>query len=243
MSSEHVQLSKAAVAVTDEQSIASLTNHFTGQRAKVNTLDKRMEEFIEQEMAKRKAQLAESGTSTDAQDPKESEKALVEDAEVVEKEEDEEEEKEEEKLFEVKTHEPAEGASQKGSHAQGSLSSNAPRIGNVIDLSNMNLRATSSTASATAASDHQPKRWHKNEGPSTTAGILEVDLPVEEQLRMYEKTRQAALEALKAQRKKRPHGQRDEFDEFEVYGDAKSQPLIAGNVSSDFSRRTSQKNT
>lgn len=214
MSSEHVQLSKAALGDGTEQSIGSLKQNFTGQRAQVNTLDKRMEEYIEAEMAKRKANRATQGD--------EIEEAQDEPVNVPVPEEDEDEEEEPSALQEARKKQEE---------------ANKPRVPTtVIDLSHASLRATSSTASeATASSSSSGKSFHHrhDSGPPTT-GILEVDLPVEEQLRMFEKTREAALKALRDQRKKRPHKQAG-ADDLDDFGDNQPAP---SNLSSDFSRRT-----
>jgi hypothetical protein len=214
MSSEHVQLSKAAIGSVEDQSIGSLTQNFTGQRAQVNTLDTRMEEFIEQEMAKRKAARAESGT----EDPIEAGQSRVEP--VVEEESDSEEE---EQSLKAPPSLPEESLPQIKADAGG---------GPVIDLSNTILRATSSTQSSTTSTE-PTKKWHRNDAPTTTTGILEVDLPVEEQLRMFEATRQAALDALRDQRKRKPKRPTDDLSGFDDFAET-----TTGNMSSDFSKRT-----
>ena len=231
MSSERVQLSKAAIGGAEEGSIASLGAHFTGQRAKVNTLDTRMEEFIEQEMAKRKALLSEAGANKTVEEEARAKAEL----EAAEKEEAVERARAE-RLLELKPHDLPAGVStappSQQNSAQASLVAANP---NVIDLSNASLRAQSS--SSPAPSNEPAKKWHKHEGPSASSGILEVDLPVEEQLRMYEATRQAALDALKAQKKRRSNNpDRDDFVEHEP--GTQQRTLISGNVASDFSRRT-----
>lgn len=211
MSSEDVRLSKAATGVAEDQSIGSLTQNFTGQRVQVNTLDKRMEEYIEQEMARRKAARSDNSQS---------EEAIV--AEPITKEDVEQEEKEEkEKNLSTKQKSTNEKPAQ------------LPPSTTVIDLSDTILRATSS--SSAQPTTEPTKKWHKHEGAAPTTGILEVELPVEEQLRMFEATREAALKALKEQRKRKPRPNRDLDSGFGDLGDATT---AAGNVSSDFSKRT-----
>lgn len=225
MSSEGVKMSTMSGGGADGSSIASLTSHFTGQRAKVNTLDTRMEEFIEQEMAKRKADRALSGNSNSSE-ANASDPPVPAEEEPVEVDEDEEESK---RLHELSA--PSKAAPHPSStHDAPSKSTLPAPITGVIDLSNANLRATSSTQSAPAP-DHNAKRWHKHDGPIATSGILEIDLPVEEQLRMYEATRQAALEALKNQKKKRSN--RTVQDDF---GDLTEADMAVGNLAADFSK-------
>lgn len=240
MSSERVLLSKAAIGGAEEGSIASLTSHFTGQRAKVNTLDTRMEEFIEQEMAKRKALLADSTRESGSSKTQEELARAKAELEAAEKEEAAERERAN-KLLEVKSHDLPAGvssgsATQSQSHSTQHVAT-GPKASNVIDLSNASLRATSSSsASAAPPNDAPVKKWHK-EGGGGGSGILEVDLPVEEQLRMYEATRLAAIEALKAQKKRRNNkADRDDFVEYEAGEQRPS--MIAGNVAADFSKRT-----
>lgn len=241
MSSERVLLSKAAIGGTEEGSIASLTSHFTGQRAKVNTLDTRMEEFIEQEMAKRKALLAESTRESGTSKTQEEVARAKAELEAAEKEEAAERERAN-KLLEVKSHDLPAGVSSGSApqaKAQATQHASGPKNPNVIDLSNASLRATSSTSSSAApANDAPAKKWHKEGGGGGGSGILEVDLPVEEQLRMYEATRLAAIEALKAQKKRRHNNNdRDDFVEYEAGEQRPS--MVAGNVAADFSKRTS----
>ena len=229
MSSEGVQMSTMSGGGADGASIASLTSHFTGQRAQVNTLDTRLEEFIEQEMAKRKAERAQSGQNESTSVATSGTVAPAEEV-PIEVDEDEEEAK---RLHALTT--PSQPASHApASHEHGTKSNIPPPTPGVIDLSNANLRATSSSHSS-SHTEQPVKKWHRD-GPVTTAGILEVDLPVEEQLRMYEATRLAALEALKNQKKKRRNNvHRGDYDDFEDLGDVES---ATGNVSADFSRRT-----
>lgn len=227
MSSEDVRLSSASGGDGEGESIASLNTHFTGQRAKINVLDTRLEEYIDREMAKRKAERAgqpETGVQ---------EAPLVEEEVKKEPEVDEDEEAEKQ-LHDLNTRTTQAHSGSSSTRGDESMAK-GPQSSNVIDLSNAKLRATSSVQTA-AQTDAPAKRHYRQDGPTTTSGILEIDLPVEEQLRMYEATRQAALEAVRNQRRRRPTHERDEFGDLDV--SATGVAATGGNISVDFSKRT-----
>jgi len=235
MSAEDVRLSSASGGDGEGEQIASLTTHFTGQRAKVNVLDTRLEEYIEREMAKRKSERVDHPDSASREAVSKEDAVAEEEKKEIEVDEDEEAEK---RLHDLTTR-PKTTESESNAHGEGASGIKAAHTSNVIDLSNATLRATSSTQSSSQTDTSTVKRHHRPDGPVTTAGILEIDLPVEEQLRMYEATRQAALEALRNQKRKRhTHHTRDEFGDLELLSGLAASSSGGGNVSADFSKRT-----
>ena len=205
MSEERVLFSKVELGLADDGTIGSLNQTFTGQKEKVNTLDKRMEEYIEQEMAKRKEQRKEDWNATELVATTEENNADIEDQD---------------------SHAKKTSLSKQDLTTQPQKSETFKPV--VIDLSDTVLRVAPSSAPSTESE----RRFHKSDGARSAVGILEVDLPVEEQLKMIEQTRLAALKALEEEKKKRHRQQDQKTSDFFEALDASA----PGNLSVNFSK-------